>query len=141
MQFKALLTIAILFLGYLNLAIAQDAPPQEKTNLLPNLGPLAIRDRITIELSTGFKKLEEQYAFEDSLIAALKKSEAGDFDGTLKSIDGSAVLFYVYSDDIKKAEKTISDFLQAKGYFSGSVLEIRTIQKNGTSRVQRLTLF
>ena len=80
------------------------------------------------------------YALEDALVAALKKSHAGDFDGTLKSVDGSAVLFYVYSNDIPKAENAISVVLKEKGYFSGTVLELKTFQKNGTTKVQRLLL-
>jgi hypothetical protein len=140
MHFRVVLTISLLLFADFNLAIAEDPPPKEKANLLPNFSPSAVRDRVTIELSKAFKNLDEQYAFEDALIAALKKSEAGDFDGALKSVDGSVVLFYVYSDDIQKAEKTISDFLQFKGYFNGAVLEMSTVQKDGTRRIQRRSL-
>ena len=140
MQFRILLMIAIFFVGHFNFAIAQDSTAQDKTNFLPNLGPPAARDKITIELFKVFSSLDEQYALEDALVAALKKSHAGDFDGTLKSVDGSAVLFYVYSNDIPKAENAISVVLKEKGYFSGTVLELKTFQKNGTTKVQRLLL-
>jgi hypothetical protein len=132
--------LAVLCFANFDQASAQNTTAKEDPNFLPDFGPLPSRDSVVIEIPKPFESAADLYALEDALIAALAAEATGKFDGTLRAVDGSSTLFYIYTENVEKAANTLSTVLLARGYSNEVMLELITNQKDGTSITIRQTL-
>jgi hypothetical protein len=58
-----------------------------------------VEHAVIVHLATHEAEPGDVFAIEDKLIAAIKKADAGEFDGNEIAVDGSEVVLYAYGPD------------------------------------------